>query len=275
MDSSNYNKLSDIFESNKSNSSPNENDSNSLKDHFDLFNQDKEEKKIENNNNSSENSGKNTEPNNNSEKDKNEGKNCLDSSKIVEKPETIPKKKDKPKIKKSSSLGRNVTSFKKKPKKIEIDDMKFLFGEKALQMFELLDIIKIKTPKNKSGDFEVFIRKKHMKVFSEFQFFRKENWTINSDNTNILYQENFEIEEFNGPVMNIEDNIFEGNINDNDEDIIHFENIWNINVNRPGYNIIPNEEIANPFEQLEMMPENQNLSTNSFFPVNETSANTT
>ena len=153
--------------------------------------------------------------------------------------------------------------------------MKFLFGKKALQIFELLDIIKIKTPNNKSGAFKVFMRKKHMKAFSEFPFLRKENWTINSDNTDILYQENFEIEKFNGPVMNIEDNIYEGNINDNDEDIIHLENIWNININQPDYNIMPNKEIVNPLEQLSMIPANQNISTNSFFSVNETSANIT
>ena len=277
MDASNYNKLIDIFESNKSSSSPNENDSNSLKE---FFNQDKEEKKIEINNSSKNNSEKSTESNKDSIKGKKEGENLPDSSKIVEKSEsnskkeTIPKKKDKIKIKKKFSLGRNVSPLKKKTIKIEIQNKQFLFGEKALQMFELSNIIKIKTPKDKSGNFEVFMRKKHMKIFMEFPFFRKENGTINSDDAEILYQENIEIEEFNVPFINNEDNIFEGNINNNDEDIINMENIREINANQPGFNIMLNEEIDNPLDQLAMISSNQNLFINSLFSVNRTAANT-
>ena len=274
MDASNYNKLIDIFESSKSSSSPIENDSNSLKD---FFNQDKEEKKIENNNSSESNSGKSTESNKDSEKDKKEGENLSDSSKKEEKYEkilkkqNIPKKRDKIKIKKKFSLGRNVSSFKKKTFKIEIQNMHFLFGEKALQMFELLNIIKVKTPKDKSGNFEVFMRKKHMKIFSEFPFFIKEKGIINSEGAEFLYQENIEIEEFNAPFMNNEDNIFENNINNNDEDVINMENIGAINDNHPGHNIMPNEEIDNPFGQLTMVSLNQNL---SIFSVDGTAANT-
>ena len=167
-----------------------------------------------------------------------------------------------------------MSPLKKKTIKIEIQNKQFLFGEKALQMFELSNIIKIKTPKDKSGYFEVFMRKKHMKIFTEFPFFRKENGTINSDDAEILYQENIEIEEFNVPFINNEDNIFEGNINNNDEDIINMENIREINANQPGFNIMLNEEIDNPLDQLAMISSNQNLFINSLFSVNKTAANT-
>ena len=278
MEPSNYNNLQELFEFNKSNSILNENYSNSL---INLLNLDKEEKKIEKNNSLEKNSEKSTESNKDSEKIKNEGKIFSSSSKNIEKSENnsnkenVPNRKNKIKIKKKFSLGINSTLFGKKTKQFEIDNMKFLFGTNALKMFELLEITTIKKPKTKSGTFEVFMRKKHKKIFTKFPFFRNENWTINSDNSDIIYQENILNEEFNNPFINIDDNIFYGNnINNNNEEIINMENLANINVNQPGYNIISNEELNNSLGQLTMMIPNDNLSSELDFSVKETTSNT-
>lgn len=273
MESSNYNKLSEILDSNKSNSTPNENHSSSLEDHLNLLNQsnDDGEKKIEKNDALENNSEKSTESNKDSEKDKDEKVKSENNSTK----EKIPKKKDKIKIKKKFSLGRNGNSLNKKPKKFEINGKMFLFGENAFKMFELLDVIKIKKPKAKSKTFEIFMKKKHMKIFENFPFFRKENQTINSDNSENLYPENFIDEEFDNHFQNIEDNIFDGNNNNNVEDILNFENIANISVNQPGYNIMPNEVLNNPSDQLPMMLPNGNFSINFSLSMNEASTDGT
>lgn len=271
MEPSNYGNLQEILESSKSNLIPNENDPNSLKVNLDLFNTAKEEKKSEKSNNSENNSEKSTESNKDGEKDKN-GKEICQSKKNSK----ITNKKGGVKINKKFSLGRKDIACKKKTIKIEIQDMTFLFGEKALNMFELLDIINIKKSKTKSGSFEVFMRKKHMKVFLEYPFFKNEKGIINSENSNIFYPEDVLDEGFNEPFMNIEDNIFGGNnIHNNDEDIIHFENIANINVNQPVYNRMPSEVLNNPSEQLGMILPNGNLTMNSSSSVDETDTNIT
>lgn len=271
MEPSNYGNLQEILEANKSNLNPNENDPNSLKVNLDLFNTPKEEKKSGKSDNSENNSEKSTESNKDDEKDKN-GKEICQSKKNSK----ISNKKGGVKIKKKYSLGRKDIAYKKKTIQIEIQDMTFLFGEKALNMFELLDIINIKKPKTKSGSFEVFMRKKHMKVFSEYPFFKNEKGIINSENSNIFYPEDVLDEGFNEPFMNIEDIIFGGNnIHNNDEDIIDFENIANINVNQPGYNRMPNEVLNNLSEQLGMILPNGNLTMNSNSSVDETDTNIT